>query len=131
MSKQLYERAFGSVAYDGLIAGATHPIDHKSVVLKAGQGVLKRGSVLAVADDDLAVLVDSSKTDGSQNADSILIADIDTGGEDATENIVAVAYKSGGPFKRQALIFGGVDTADKHEGRLRELGIYLTDTIPY
>lgn len=126
----LYTKSFGEVSYDRLIAGAIHPIDHKSVVLKAGQGILPRGTVLGIiTSSSLSVKVDSSKTDGSQIADAILVDAVDTGDSGATEDVTAVAYKSGGPFNRQALVFGGTDTSDKHETRLRELGIYLVDTI--
>lgn len=126
----LYSKSFGTVSYDRLIAGTTHPIDHKAVVLKAGQGVLSRGTVLGIITaSDLAVKVDSSKSDGSQTADCILVDPVDTGAPGATENITAVAYESGGPFNRDALSFGGTDTVAKHETRLRELGIYLVDTI--
>jgi hypothetical protein len=132
MSKNLYTKEFGSVGYDGLIAGTTHPIDYKSVTLKAGQGIVGRGTVLGlITASGLAVPVDSAAVDGSQTADSILTDAVDTGDDGATEDVVTVAYKSGGPFKRQALIFGGDDTAADHEDRLREIGIYLTDTIPY
>lgn len=42
----LYTKEAASVTYDNLIAGETHPVDVKSVTLKAAQGVLKRGTVL-------------------------------------------------------------------------------------
>lgn len=116
---------------DNLIAGNDVPLLVKSVTLKAGQGIVKRGTVLGViTDGGLAVPVDSSKTDGSQTAFAILADDVDTGEAGATQNIVAEAYVSG-HFNRKALIFGGTDTADKHETRLRELGIFLSDNLAY
>jgi hypothetical protein len=127
----LYEKNFGSVEYDNLVAGTTIPVEIKSVKLKAGQGVLQRGSVLGIiSSSKLAVLVDSTATDGSQVADCILTDDVDTGAAGATEDVVATAYTSG-LFNRQALIFGGTDTADQHEDTLREKGIFLKDNIPY
>ena len=69
--------------------------------------------------------VNSANTDGSENADCILADDVDT-----TESVVAVAYTSG-HFNRKALVFGGSDTADTHEARLRELGIFLSDNVSY
>ncbi|WP_312908050.1 head decoration protein [Tissierella praeacuta] len=122
-----YEKEIGSVNYDNLFAGINVPVLTKSVTLKSGQGVLKRGTVLGiVTDTGLAVPVDSSNTDGSEKADCILTDNIDTGDED----IVITAYSSG-LFNRNALIFGGTDKAEKHETRLRELGIFLKDNIPY
>lgn len=127
MANDLYTKGFGAVEYDNLIAGTTHPIDVKSVVLKGGQGVLRRGTVLGIiTDSGLAIPVDSTKADGSEKADCILADDVDTSAGDT----VATAYISG-LFNRKALIFGGSDTADKHETRLRELGIFLKDNIPY
>jgi len=70
--------------------------------------------------------VDSSKTDGSKVVNCILDDDADT----TTGSKTAVAY-SGGRFNRLALTFGGTDTAAKHEETLRELGIFLSDNIPY
>lgn len=127
MTKNLYTKQMDAVSYDNLIAGTTHPIDVKSVVLKGGQGVLKRGTVLGIiSETGLAVPVDSQKADGSQVPDSILTDDVDTTAGDVT----ATAYSSG-LFNRKALIFGGTDTADDHETKLRELGIFLKDNIPY
>lgn len=112
---------------DNLIAGNEIPLLTKAVTLQGGQGVIKRGTVLGIITaSGLAVLVNSANTDGSQVADSILADDVDaTGG-----NVVAEAYISG-HFNRKALIFGGTDTVGKHETRLRELGIFLSDSIPY
>lgn len=124
----LYEKGFDSVERDNLIAGTEIPLMVKSVKLAAGQGVLKRGTVLGIITaSGQAVKVDSSKSDGSEKADCILTDTVDTTGE---EPIVTTAYSSG-LFNRKALIFGGSDTAEKHETRLRELGIFLKDNISY
>jgi len=69
---------------------------------------------------------DSTNGDGSQVADCILADDTDAATQDAT----AVAYVSG-HFNRKALIVGGSDTVDMHEAKLRELGIFLSDNVPY
>lgn len=117
----------GSFTPDNLVSGIDVPVQVKAVTLKAGQGVLKRGTVLGViTTGGLAIAVNSGNTDGSQTADSILLQDVDT----TAENVVAEAYISG-QFNRQALIFGGSDTAAKHETKLRELGIFLKDNIAY
>lgn len=71
-------------------------------------------------------VVNSTNVDGSQVADCILAEEVDTSGGDVTTE----AYISG-HFNRQALIFGGTDTADDHEDKLRELGIHLSDNISY
>ena len=70
-------------------------------------------------------IVNSTNVDGSQDADCILADNADT-----TTSVVAVAYASG-HFNRDALTFGGTDTVDMHEAKLRELGIFLSDNVPY
>ena len=68
-------------------------------------------------------IVNSANVDGSQDADCILADDVDT-----ATIVVAVAYTSG-HFNRKALVFGDTDTADMHEAKLRELGIFLSDKL--
>lgn len=74
------------------------------------------------------VLVNSAILDGRQTPDCILTDETATGGEGATDTVVAVAYSSG-LFNRNALVFGGTDEAADHEDRLRELSIILKDNI--
>jgi len=111
---------------DNLIVDGSVPILTKAVKLGAGQGALKRGTVLGkITTGGEYVIVNSANTDGSENADCILADDVDT-----TDSVVAIAYTSG-HFNRKALVFGGSDTADTHEARLRELGIFLSDNVSY
>lgn len=127
----LWNDNYASTTPDNLFYDTKHPADVKAVTLKAGQGVLKRGTVVAVVTaSKLAVPVDSTKTDGNELADSILTDTVDTGAAGASANVVTTAYRSGS-FNRDALIFGGTDTADKHETRLRTLGIYLKEDQAY
>lgn len=125
----LYTKAADSVTYDNLFVGDQHTeeVQVKSVNLQSGQGILKRGTVVGIITaSGLAIKVDSTYVDGSQTADAILTDDVDT----TAGNTVTTAYVAG-TFNRKALIFGGTDTAAKHETRLRELGIYLRDNISY
>lgn len=127
----LINRDFGSREYDNLFAGTSIPVEMKGITLKAGQGVLKRGTVVGIITaSSLALEVDSTATDGSQVADCILTDDVDTGEAGATTNVPTTAYVSG-LFNRKALIFGGTDTANNHETTLRQKGIFLKDNIPY
>lgn len=114
----------GEQKFDELIYDDKIPFVTKSVVLKEGQGILARGTVLGITADGEAVVVDSSATDGSQEADCILADTIDT----TDEAVTYVAYASG-RFNRKALIVGGTDDVEVHEGRLRGLGIYLKDKM--
>jgi len=115
----------GEIGYDNLFAGTSVPVNVKSVSLKSGQGLVVRGTVLAIETaTGLAVKVDSTKTGGVESADCILTDDVDT-----TAGAVASTAYSSGLFNRNALIFGGTDTAAKHEKTLRTLGIYLKENL--
>jgi len=130
MAENLYSK-MGEVQPDNLFADLTVPVLIKGITLAKGQGLLKRGTVLGIVTaSGLAKVVDSSKTDGTEKANCILADDVDTGDGSASSDFPAQAYISG-YFNRNALVFGGTDTADTHELYLRELGIYLKDNIAY
>lgn len=119
----------GTTEQDNLIAGPRFPISHKGVSLSAGQGELKRGTVLGVVTTGgAAVPVDSTKTDGSQNPDCILAETVDTGTDTGADAVTAVAY-SAGYFIRGSLIFGGTDTYETHELEMRKLNMHLSASI--
>ena len=129
----------GASPQDNLIAGSRFPIQHKGVRLEAGQGLLKRGTVLAILANGDAVPVDSEHTvnvGSSQSPqyvpdrdkpDSILAEEIDTGSS-AGDPIDAIAY-SAGYFIRASLIFGGTDTWQTHELEMRKLNMHLSASI--
>jgi hypothetical protein len=107
------------------------------VKLAAGQGTLKRGTVLAILADDSAVIIDSSHTaevsadvfePDRDKPDCILAEDIDTGASSGGSAVDAVAY-SAGYFIRGALIFGESDTWQTHELEMRKLNIHLSASI--
>ncbi|TCZ73049.1 head decoration protein [Paenibacillus albiflavus] len=109
-----------SVGYDKLFAGGVADVVTDVLTLKAGASYV-RGMVLGViTTSDLAVPVDSSKSDGSEAAYAILADDINA----TTGNVVAPVYLTG-EFNQAALIFGGTDTAAKHKKELRKIGIFL------
>lgn len=108
----------GEFTPDSLIADTSFPVQTGSVKLAKNQDVLLRGTVVGKNSSGLFVPANS---DESIAPHGILADDVDTtGGKD----VVAVVYLSG-PFNREALIFGGDDTAETHEEALREKGIYL------
>lgn len=110
---------------DNLVAGFRFPLTHKGVELAAGQGVVKRGTVLGIdKTTGEARPVDSSKTDGTNEPDCILAETMDTAGG----AVKAVAYITG-YFFRSGLFFGGTDTYEKHEKEMRRLGMHLTSSI--
>ena len=120
MSKQLNE-TIGAVEYDGIINGAC-PADVVTVQLKAGTGVLKRGTIVTgTAGGELAPVAAALN---ATNGTYILTDDTDISG--AT---VATAYRTG-HFNRNKLITNGsyVLTAADEEV-LRAAGILLSDAI--
>jgi hypothetical protein len=130
----------GESLQDNLIAGPRFPVQHKGVQLAAGQGSLKRGTVLAILANGTAVTVDSTHTIEVEKGNStvdvpdrdmpdcILAEDIDTGAASGGSPIDAVAY-SAGYFIRGSLVFGGSDTWQTHETEMRKLNMHLSASI--
>lgn len=121
----------GQTTPDNLFAGHEVPVLVKGVTLARGQGVLERGTVVGIVTaSKLAKKVLSTAADGSQIAYGILTDTIDTGDGTATVDVKTTAYVSG-RFNSLSLKFGGTDTAANHEGKLRELGIFLNTNVKY
>ena len=120
MSKKLNE-TIGAVEYDGIINSACHA-DVATVQLRAGSGVLKRGTIVTgAAGGELAPV--AAALDAS-NGTYILTDDTDV-----SVATVATAYRTG-HFNRNKLITNGsyaLTAAD--EEVLRAAGILLSDAI--
>ena len=124
MARNLYQEV-GVKEQDNLFNDIKIPLVEKFVKFKKSNTPILRGTVLGVITaTGFAVPVDSTKTDGSQVAKYVLAMDVDASASD----VEAVGYASG-QFNRKALIFGGSDTADKHEDALRALGIFMKDNL--
>jgi hypothetical protein len=119
MAKKLNE-VVGSMEYDGLIVSGTPAADVVTVTLAAGNGELKRGTIVTgTAGGELAPA--SAALSG---AVYILTDDVD-----ATEAVVATAYRTG-HFATNKLITAGeyaLTAADKEY--LRKSGILVSDAI--
>lgn len=114
----------GTFSPDSLIAGNSVPKLVNGVILEAGQGVLTRGTVIGIVTaTKKAKIVNNAATDGSEKPYAILTDTID-----ATQEIATTAYITG-EFNKNALTFGGDDTAADHELELRKLGIYLKNVL--
>lgn len=120
MSKKLNE-TIGAVEYDGIINSACHA-DVVTVKLKAGTGVLARGTIVTgTPGGELAPV--AAALNGSNGA-YILTDDTDV-----SVATVATAYRTG-HFNRNKLITNGtyaLTAAD--EEILRAAGILLSDAI--
>lgn len=124
MSTRLDEN-LGAVGFDNLINCANPPADVFGVDLKAGQGILKRGTLLATASTGMVTI--SATTTGKANC--ILSDDADTGTDAEGSAVTGVAYRTG-HFNGNALIVaeGYEITADDKEA-LRAAGILLSDAM--
>lgn len=110
-------------AYQNLIGG-DFPRVTAAVTLKSGTSY-KAGAVLGIiTTGGKAVLVDSSKSDGSQTPYGVLTEDVDATSADKVSSV----YLSG-EFVDAALSFGGTDTAATHKAALRDLNIYVKTAV--
>ncbi len=94
----------------------------KGVYLKAGQGILKYGSVLGQKEgNNVAVLLDNTMT-----PIGVLLEEVDTGeaGETEQEPILTQMYIRG-VFNQDALIFAEGTTFEDMEMELRKIDIYI------
>ncbi len=114
----------GAVGFDNLINGTYPPAEVFNVELKAGQGVLKRGTLLAKAEGGMVQI--SANTTGKANA--VLAECADTGSGAA---VVATAYRTGHFNGNELIVADGYKiTADDKEA-LRSVGILLSDAVSY
>lgn len=120
---------YTSPSFDELFAGGVKPERMTAIIIKAGAGVVTRGTVLGAisqlpetdlyAGTPITAPVDSTKVDGSEDpycilADSVIDA--------TTVDVRAAAYLDG-EFNRDALKFGGTDTVSQHEVAMRKIGL--------
>lgn len=116
--RTLISEIIGTVKFDDLIGGIYPPAEISSVKVAPGQGVLKKGTILAIAKGSMVAL---GSVDGV-SANAILAADVDTGTNKAVH---ATAYRKG-CFNIGALVDGNsITIADKIA--LRDVGIMLLD----
>lgn len=119
----LYEN-LGEFTPDNLFAGSEVPFLVKGLTIGSGKK-LKRGTVIAIkTDDNLADIVDSSKSDGLQNPYGILTDDIDTTELDPSETENISVYISG-YFNSSALTVLETDDIADFELELRRNGIFI------
>lgn len=120
MSKKLNE-TIGAVEYDGIINGACNA-DVVTVKLKAGQGVLKRGTIVSgAAGGELEPLKEALTT---STLAYILAEDVD-----ATNATEATAYRTGHFNRNKLTTDGSYALTASDEELLRVCGILLSDAI--
>ncbi len=121
MSK-IGREAVGSYSPEMLIIDTKHSTDVCHITIAAGQGKLKRGTVLATKDDDKCYILGTAECTASY----ILAEDAD---DATTKDIVAPAYRSG-DFNSGALIAKDGYTMNSADiTALRNGGIYLGNVM--
>lgn len=108
------------VHHDELLGGtAVTPLIANVTLTAAAAGVIKRGTLLAVASGKYAAVAKGG------TAVAVLAADATAA---AAGDITATVYVRG-IFNREKLIVADGDTADAHEDELRKIGIYMTGLL--
>ena len=112
----------GEFRPDSLIAGNEYPVLTDGIGLKAGQGVLKRGSLIMKGTDGAGYIAGSAVTattgegenavtsDMEMKVHGILTDDFDTGMDASADNVPATVYLTG-QYNRAAVIVTGEDAA--------------------
>jgi len=123
----------GSVSFDNLINQNTPEADVFTVPLRAGQGIITRGTVLALSsgtggDDAMVILGTAAEEDETLTANCILAQDVDTG-EGAGDPVNALAYRTGHFNRNKLTVKTGYTLTKVDEENLRKGGILLDDAV--
>lgn len=132
---QMFQKT-GEFRPDSLIVSPDYPILTEGIGLKAGQGLLRRGSLIMKGADKAGYIAgaDASSGEGTSTGMKvfgILTDDFDTGEDASAGNVPATAYQTG-EFNRAAVLVSGESTAvETYEDEMRGAGIYLRSVQNY
>ena len=133
----------GEFKPDSLIAGNEFPIMKEGIGLKAGQGVLKRGSLIMKCADGAGYIAgtvvtvttgegENAKTENAEmNVFGILTDDTDTGTKTSADNIPAVCYQTGEYNRAAVIVTGEGAKVETYENDMRKAGIFLRNIQKY
>lgn len=113
-----YNEKIGEMQFDNLIASANMRQIRRSVTIAAGQGILKRGTVVAL-DGNKAKIMASGLTPHGILCDTV----------DATAEEVAEVYVTGCFNKAALIVAGGYTLTDADIKNLRYGGIYVENIV--
>ncbi len=117
----------GEFTPDSLIASDDFPILKEGIGLKAGQGILKRGSLI-VKSEKAGYIAGTADIEGK--IFGILTDDTDTGTDATAANIPAVCYQTGS-FNRAAVIVAEGATVDTYEDDMKVVSLFLRNVQKY
>ena len=119
----------GEEVFENLFNQNFPPADPFAIQLRAGQGELLRGTVLALSSgEDMVILGTEADTEETLTANCVLAESIDTGSATGTA-VTGLAYRTG-HFNGNKLIVKEsytITAADKEA--LRKGGILLSDAV--
>ncbi len=125
---EMYKKV-GDFKPDSLIVSPDYSILKEGIGLKAGQGVLKRGSLIMKGADKAGYIAGTAGE--GMKLYGILTDETDTGTDNTADNIPAVVYQSG-EFNREAVFVSGEGaTVDTYEDDLKGINIYLRSVKNY
>ncbi len=138
----LFEQ-IGEFKPDSLIAGNSFPIMKEGIGLKAGQGILKRGSLIMKCADGAGYIAGTVVTVTTGEGASattetakmkvfgILTDDCDTGTDVSADNIPVVCYQTGEMNREAVIVSGEGATVETYESDMKKVGIYLRNIQKY
>ena len=121
MNKELC-RKVGEVGQDNLIAKLFPPAETFGIKVAGGEGVLKRGTVMALSGTDYVVL----DAEATGKANCVLSDHVDASGESP---VTAVAYRTGHLNRKALIVAEGYTMTAADEEELRKGGILLSDML--
>lgn len=114
--------------YDNLVVSSKHDLDVKIVNVASGQGVLKRGTVLAVTSESTYVVCGSELDDNVTATANCIVSDsVDTGTETGFE-VPVVVYISGNVNVNALIVADGYELSDTDKETLRNAGLFLSSS---
>lgn len=120
----------GEFTPDSLIASGETAILKEGIGLKAGQGVLKRGTLICKGNDKAGYLAGKPVDGVEMKVYGILTDDTDTGTENTSDNIPVTCYLTG-VFNRSAVTVAESATIDTFETDMRNAGMFLRTVQEY
>ena len=121
MAKRLDE-TMGYVGFDNLFHGTYPAAEVYHVQLAAGQGVLKRGTLLALAEGGMTMI--SKAPSGTVTPYAVLAEDVD-----ATEAVTGIAYRTGHFNANKLIVADGYEITATDKEMLRAMGILISDAV--
>lgn len=120
----------GQFEPDSLIASADFPILKEGIGLKANQGVLKRGTLIAKGNNGAGYIAGKDVSPVTTTIFGILTDDVDTGNEDSVTNIPATCYITG-VFNKEAIQLHGEALISTYADDMRKLSLFTKSVQNY